>query len=183
MRPLTAIFAAAAIALPWYWAVGLATEGEFLRRFFWTDNVMRATGVAMEGHQRQHPVLSGRDPGRVFPLVAVCSAAGDRPGAAVAAARWDSIPAMCWRPAGSAFMSSLFSLARTKLPSYVTPCYPALALLVGQLCRSLEPRGDRRRGPLAVGGVRRPGAAGGRDSRSRFRSSRRSTCPAKNGWA
>ena len=25
----------------------------------------------------------------------------------------------------------LFSLARTKLPSYVTPCYPALALLVG----------------------------------------------------
>jgi len=26
---------------------------------------------------------------------------------------------------------ALFSLAKTKLPSYVTPCYPAVALLVG----------------------------------------------------
>src|SRR5205085_10093690 len=35
--------------------------------------------------------------------------------------------AACW----IAVYVGLFSLARTKLPSYVTPCYPALALLVG----------------------------------------------------
>ena len=42
MRPLTAIFAAAAVALPWYWAVGLATDGEFLRGFFLEHNLNRA---------------------------------------------------------------------------------------------------------------------------------------------
>src|SRR5882724_8048523 len=49
MRPFTALFAAAAVALPWYWAVGLATNGEFLRAFFFEHNLARATG-AMEGH-------------------------------------------------------------------------------------------------------------------------------------
>src|SRR5262249_27299954 len=49
IRPLTAIFAAAVGALPWYWGVGLATNGEFLRSFFWEHNLGRAT-ASMEHH-------------------------------------------------------------------------------------------------------------------------------------
>ena len=38
-----------AVALPWYWAVGLATDGEFLRSFFFEHNLGRATET-MEHH-------------------------------------------------------------------------------------------------------------------------------------
>src|SRR6185295_15550227 len=41
MRPLTAVFATAAVALPWYSAVGFATDGEFLRSFFFEHNFGR----------------------------------------------------------------------------------------------------------------------------------------------
>jgi 4-amino-4-deoxy-L-arabinose transferase-like glycosyltransferase len=130
MRPLTAIFAAAAIAVPWYWAVGLATEGEFLQRFFWTENVMRAAGTAMEGHRGNlfyYPIaiLVGFFPWSLFagPLVIdlglqLRRREGVNPGYVLATA-WVVIYVVA------------FSLARTKLPSYVTPCYPALALLAG----------------------------------------------------
>jgi 4-amino-4-deoxy-L-arabinose transferase-like glycosyltransferase len=130
MRPLTAIFAAAAIALPWYWAVGVATEGEFLQRFFWTENVMRAAGVAMEGHRGNilyYPiaVLVGFFPWSLFAAPLVIDLA-------LQLRRKDNfnpgyVLATCW----VVIYVVAFSLARTKLPSYVTPCYPALALLAG----------------------------------------------------
>jgi 4-amino-4-deoxy-L-arabinose transferase-like glycosyltransferase len=130
MRPLTAIFAATAVALPWYWAVGVATNGEFLQRFFWTENVMRAAGVAMEGHRGNifyYPVaiLAGFFPWSLFvaPLLIDLWLQLRRretlnPG---------YVLATCW----VVIYVVAFSLARTKLPSYVTPCYPALALLAG----------------------------------------------------
>jgi 4-amino-4-deoxy-L-arabinose transferase-like glycosyltransferase len=129
MRPFTAIFAAAAIAVPWYWAVGLATEGEFLRGFLFEHNLSRATGV-MEGHRGSvffYPlaILVGFFPWSVFAIpLAIDTALQVR--------RNDRFhPAylfcLCWL----GVYVVIFSLARTKLPSYVTPCYPALALLVG----------------------------------------------------
>jgi 4-amino-4-deoxy-L-arabinose transferase-like glycosyltransferase len=129
MRPLTAVFAALAIALPWYAAVGLATEGEFLRGFFLEHNLNRATGV-MEGHSGSiwfYPVaiLVGCFPWSVFAVpLAIDTVLQLR--------RRDQfhagyLLAVCW----IAVYVVLFSLARTKLPSYVTPCYPAIALLVG----------------------------------------------------
>ena len=129
MRPFTAIFCAAAIALPWYLAVGLATEGEFLRGFFLEHNLSRATGV-MEGHRGSvffYPlaILVGFFPWSVFAIpLAIDTALQIR--------RRDRFHAgylfcVCWL----GVYVAIFSLARTKLPSYVTPCYPALALLVG----------------------------------------------------
>jgi 4-amino-4-deoxy-L-arabinose transferase-like glycosyltransferase len=129
MRPLTAIFATAAVAAPWYLAVGLATEGEFLRGFFLEHNLQRATGV-MEGHRGSilyYPVamLIGLFPWSVFALPLAIDTGlqlrrRDRfhPG---------YLLVVCW----IGVYVILFSLARTKLPSYITPCYPALALLVG----------------------------------------------------
>jgi 4-amino-4-deoxy-L-arabinose transferase-like glycosyltransferase len=130
MRPLTAIFAAAAVALPWYWAVGLATDGAFLEGFIWEHNVGRAT-TSMEGHSGGllwfYPaaILLGFFPWSCFALPLAIDAG-------VQARRRDGgsagyVLAICW----VAVYIGLFSLARTKLPSYVTPCYPALALLAG----------------------------------------------------
>jgi 4-amino-4-deoxy-L-arabinose transferase-like glycosyltransferase len=129
MRPLTAIFGVTAIALPWYWAVGLATDGEFLRSFFLEHNLGRATET-MEHHSGSiffYPlaILVGFFPWSVFAMPLAIDAVlqlrrRDRfhPG---------YLLAVCW----IGVYVVLFSLARTKLPSYVTPCYPALALLVG----------------------------------------------------
>jgi 4-amino-4-deoxy-L-arabinose transferase-like glycosyltransferase len=130
MRPLTAIFAAAAVAVPWYWAVGLATDGQFLEGFFWEHNVRRAT-EAMEGHRGGflwfYPlaILIGFFPWSCFamPLALDTSAQVRRRDGAGASI----VLAVCW----VAVYVGLFSIARTKLPSYVTPCYPGLALLAG----------------------------------------------------
>lgn len=129
MRPFTAIFAATAVALPWYWAVGIATECEFLRTFFFDHNLARATS-SMENHNGSilfYPatLLIGFFPWSIFALPLAIDTViqlrrGDRfhPG---------YLLAVCW----IGVYVILFSLARTKLPSYVTPCYPALALLMG----------------------------------------------------
>jgi 4-amino-4-deoxy-L-arabinose transferase-like glycosyltransferase len=118
------------VAAPWYAWVGWRTDGEFLRGFFWEHNVRRAT-ESMENHSGSplffYPVtlLIGFFPASVFTLPTLLHV-------------WN-----VWRQNGKeraamlfcllwiAVFVGLFSLAGTKLPSYVTPCYPALALLVG----------------------------------------------------
>ena len=129
MRPWTAIFAVAAVAVPWYWAVGLATNGEFLRSFFLEHNLGRATET-MEHHSGTiffYPlaILVGFFPWSVFaaPLAIDTTLQVRRRDRFHAG----YLLAVCW----IGVYVVLFSLARTKLPSYVTPCYPALALLVG----------------------------------------------------
>jgi len=129
MRPLTAIAVVAAVALPWYIWVGFRTDGEFLREFFLEHNVGRASR-AMEGHNGSvlyYPVamLIGFFPWSVFAgatLIGVVSRIRRRD-------PWyrGYVFASCW----IGVYVGLFSLAQTKLPSYVTPCYPALALLTG----------------------------------------------------
>ncbi len=129
MHPLTAIFAVTAVAAPWYLAVGLATDGEFLKGFFVEHNLQRATGV-MEGHRGSilyYPMamLVGFFPWSVFAFpLAIDTVLQLR--------RRDRVHpgyllAVCW----VGVYVALFSLARTKLPSYIAPCFPALALLVG----------------------------------------------------
>ncbi|MCI0360432.1 MAG: glycosyltransferase family 39 protein [Planctomycetaceae bacterium] len=130
MRPLTAIVAAAAVALPWYSAVHLATGGEWTAGFFWEHNVGRAT-QSMEGHGGGalwfYPVaiLLGFFPWSCFAIPLAMDAG-------VQTRRRDGgnagyVLAICW----VAVYIGLFSIARTKLPSYITPCYPGLALLAG----------------------------------------------------
>lgn len=129
MRPLAAVFAVSAIAVPWYLAVGLATDAEFLRGFFLEHNLGRATGV-MEHHGGFvffYPVtiLVGFFPWSIFTIPLAIDTVlqlrrRDRFHAGY-------LLAVCW----IGVYVVLFSLARTKLPSYVTPCYPALALLAG----------------------------------------------------
>jgi 4-amino-4-deoxy-L-arabinose transferase-like glycosyltransferase len=141
MRPFTALFAVLAVALPWYGAVGLATDGDFLRGFFLEHNLGRATAT-MEHHGGSllfYPaaILVGFFPWSVFAAPLAIDTAlqlrrgkigpGGSPAGEAAAVHAGYWLAVCW----IGVYVVLFSLARTKLPSYVTPCYPALALLVG----------------------------------------------------
>jgi 4-amino-4-deoxy-L-arabinose transferase-like glycosyltransferase len=132
MRPLVAIAMLLLVAVPWYALVDYRTEGEFLRGFFWEHNVRRAT-ESMEGHRGSalffYPLtlLIGFFPASVFLVPALLEGTrrirtNDRQRSAI-------VFCLVWM----ALFVGVFSLAKTKLPSYVTPCYPAMALLVGNL--------------------------------------------------
>ena len=129
MRPVLGMVIVLAIAAPWFILIGLETDGEFTSRFFLTENLARATGV-MESHRGGfwfYPlaILIGFFPWSIFWGPVVCSLWNQR--------KSDTENLL---PAGARFMLIwvaiqvvAFSIAQTKLPSYVTPCYPALALL------------------------------------------------------
>jgi 4-amino-4-deoxy-L-arabinose transferase-like glycosyltransferase len=129
MRPLTAIAVVLAVAGPWYVWVGLRTDGQWLSGFFLEHNLARAT-QSFEGHRGTflfYPVssLAGFFPWSILLIPAVV--------ALVKRIRhqdpWTTgyVFAACW----IGVYMALFSLAKTKLPSYVTPGYAGIALLVG----------------------------------------------------
>ncbi|NDC53464.1 MAG: phospholipid carrier-dependent glycosyltransferase [Planctomycetia bacterium] len=131
---LPAMLAAAlAVALPWYLWVGVRTGGAWPRGFFLVHNVGRFM-APMEGHSGSflyYPavvavglfpwsiVLAAMVAHAVTVLLPLSKHPGRR-GAALLA---------CW----AAAWIGIFSCSGTKLPGYVWPAYPALALLTGLL--------------------------------------------------
>jgi 4-amino-4-deoxy-L-arabinose transferase-like glycosyltransferase len=126
------------VAAPWYVWVGLETKGQWLVGFLGRHNLQRFRGP-LEGHGGPFwyylPVLiTGLAPWSVF-LGPACWYAwkrlrrrsGDGSGPPAGDARPALQYLLCW--AGVYFV--FFSLARTKLPNYVLPLYPAAALLTG----------------------------------------------------
>lgn len=125
MRPVVGAVVILAVAGPWFVAVGQATDGEFLRLFFVKEHLVRAT-QPMEGHSGGpwfYPlaVLAGFFPWSVFAVPVAVESWRSRSGPQ----RISVDLLLAW----VAVEIGIFSLASTKLPSYVTPCYPALALL------------------------------------------------------
>ncbi|MDP7015690.1 MAG: glycosyltransferase family 39 protein [Pirellulaceae bacterium] len=130
MRPITAIAAALLVALPWYVWVAIRTDGAWPRGFFLEHNLGRAM-QPMEGHDGStlfyYPItfLIGFMPWSVFlaPILIGLVARLRRNDP------WKNgyIFAACW----IGVYIGLFSLAQTKLPSYITPGYPGAALLAG----------------------------------------------------
>ena len=134
VRPLTTLAAAVAVALPWYAAVSIRTDGAWTAGFFLVHNVGRFL-APMEKHGGSvffHPLamLVGFYPWSCFlPLALVL--AGWRlwrrtEPAAISAALGLLLAWLVVWVAG-------FSAAATKLPNYVLPAYPAAALLVAAL--------------------------------------------------
>ncbi len=128
MRPLTALLVVAVVALPWYIAVALRTDGRWVQAFLFEHNLGRAA-QSHEGHNGSllfYPLalLVGFFPWSVFAAPTVLEAirrirTRDQRSAGY-------VLAVCW----IGVYVGLFSIAKTKLPSYITPCYPAVAMLV-----------------------------------------------------
>jgi 4-amino-4-deoxy-L-arabinose transferase-like glycosyltransferase len=116
-----------AVALPWY-VLGCLSMPDFLYHFFWVHNVLRF----MEPFDHQNPVwyygpllLVGLLPGTLFLAGAVRSllTKADETG-------WRSREAGFWLLAGS-WCVFFFSLSGCKLPTYILPAFPPLALVLG----------------------------------------------------
>ncbi|MDZ7616252.1 MAG: glycosyltransferase family 39 protein [Patescibacteria group bacterium] len=129
MRPLTALAASLAVALPWYVWVGYRTDGAWLQGFFFKHNLERAM-APMEGHAGPivfYPIalLIGFLPWSVFAVPVLV----DLVRRLRRSDPWKPslIFLVCW----TCVVMGIFSLARTKLPSYITPVYPAVAILFG----------------------------------------------------
>jgi 4-amino-4-deoxy-L-arabinose transferase-like glycosyltransferase len=128
MRPFTAIATVIAVAGPWFVAVGWRTDGAFLREFFGVHNFGRFV-TPMENHRGPIiyylPVmLIGLFPWTIFTLPTILQALT---GLRDEERRPRFLFLMCW----AIWMVAFFSIARTKLPNYVLPAYPAVALLIG----------------------------------------------------
>ncbi len=126
MRPVTAALVILAVAGPWYLAVGMQTEGEFLREFFGVHHFQRAAS-SMENHGGPFfyyvvSILIGMFPWTVFAAPALLlwirqMRRSDKH-------RYALLLITCW----ICVYVGLFSLAATKLPNYILPAYPALAM-------------------------------------------------------
>src|SRR5439155_21233574 len=152
------------VAAPWYVMVGVETRGAFLRSFWRTENVGRFA-AAMEGHGG--PVyyylitlLIGLAPWCVWLGPALWSAVrhvsqrGERSeasafpqGKALASLRspHGETGAVTFLLSWAAVWLGFFSLAQTKLPNYILPVYPPVALLIAKYLD------DWRRGTMAIG--------------------------------
>lgn len=120
----------AAVAAPWYVAVSLRTSGDWLTGFLGTHNVGRFAGT-MEGHdgkpfyQAYYLVtfLVGFFPASCFLPVAAFGGISNRRALSSDARSYGFTLAVI-----GAWLS-FFSLAATRLPNYVIPCYVGLAVL------------------------------------------------------
>ena len=136
LRTIPGVLLSLLAAAPWYIAVGIETDGDFLRGFFLEHNVGRALG-SMEGHNGSslfYPVafLVGTFPWSmwVIPVVIWCVKASRgnvvQRQMVVLSAVWIGVYVFA------------FTAASTKLPSYITPCYAGAALALGGFWRQFE---------------------------------------------
>jgi 4-amino-4-deoxy-L-arabinose transferase-like glycosyltransferase len=160
LRLLGASLVFVLIAAPWYIWVGVETKGEWLYGFFWKHNVERTLGV-MENHSGPFfyyglVLIAGLTPWSVFlgptawyalsafrfPLSAFCFRTDQRLEAESGQRIADSGRQflLCWLAVWFVF----FTVVRTKLPNYILPAYPALALLTASFLD------DWRRGHLTL---------------------------------
>jgi 4-amino-4-deoxy-L-arabinose transferase-like glycosyltransferase len=152
MRPLLGLLVISVICGPWYLAIGIATDGVWLREFLITHHLGRATSV-MEGHSGPPIVyyllalILGTFPWSIWLLTSWLHAKlawGREPGT-----RPTIVLAVSWIVVYVGF----FSLSATKLPNYITPCLPGAALLFGLMLSEWADadRRKHRRGTCLLG--------------------------------
>ncbi|MEZ6133695.1 MAG: glycosyltransferase family 39 protein [Pirellulaceae bacterium] len=136
LKTIPGLLLALLAAAPWYVAVGLETNGAFLRGFFLEHNLGRAVS-SMEGHGGSilfYPVafLVGTFPWSLWLIpIAMWARGASRENVLH---RQTTVLAAAWI---GTYMAA-FSLASTKLPSYITPCYAGAALIIGGYWRQFE---------------------------------------------
>jgi len=129
MRPFMAAATVLAVAGPWYCLVQWKTDGEFLREFIGVHHLGRFSN-AMDNHSGPFyyyfvACLIGMYPWSAFAIpTAIAWYSESQKIATTRSVRFVS----CW----VAVYLVIFSLASTKLPNYVLPAYPALAIMAGR---------------------------------------------------
>ncbi len=129
MRPITAALTVVLVAAPWFLLVQWQTQGEFLKEFIGVHHLGRMS-QAMDNHS-----------GPIYYYLAACLI-GMYPWSAFAvptALSWITQARTPAQTRAVRFVSSwaavylvIFSMASTKLPNYVLPAYPALAIMIGR---------------------------------------------------
>src|ERR1700682_1336704 len=124
LRPLLGAGVLAAVALPWFVAASRATKGDFLRDFFLRENLGRFLSP-MEGHRGPFwiylPVLLVVFlPWSVFVPEGAAAIHREHRRVAWILGTWILLPL------------AFFSAAATKLPHYILPTLPPLAILVSK---------------------------------------------------
>ncbi len=129
MRPITAAVVVLLIASPWYLIVQWRTNGEFLTEFIGVHHLGRMS-QAMDNHSGPFfyyvaACLIGLYPWSAFAIPTLLSWIGQaRIPSQTRSVRFVS----CW----IAVYLVIFSMASTKLPNYIVPAYPALAIVIGR---------------------------------------------------
>ncbi|HEX3598713.1 MAG TPA: glycosyltransferase family 39 protein [Lacipirellulaceae bacterium] len=139
----------AVIALPWYILVAVRTDGEWVTGFLGTHNIGRFM-QPME-HHRGLPIyylvaiMAGFFPGSVFLPVSLWATAKEIRNGSIRRPAAGFL--LCWIGCFVGF----FTLAATKLPNYVVPCYPALAIACGSWLSAAMRKSESRGWQLWIG--------------------------------
>lgn len=123
LKPFLGAGIVLAIALPWYLAVGYATEWQWTEGFFLKHNIGRFAGE-MEGHGGIFLItfafiLIGMFPFSAFLIQAYRFAFKNR-----------TDHFLFFSMISASIVISFFSLSSTKLPNYTVPAYPFLAIML-----------------------------------------------------
>ena len=129
MRPFTAATTVLLVSSPWFLLVQWQTQGEFLWEFIGVHHIGRMS-QAMDNHGG--PIyyylvacLIGMYPWSAFAIPTTMSWISQaKISTRIRAVRFVS----CW----ATVYLVIFSFASTKLPNYVLPAYPALAIVIGR---------------------------------------------------
>lgn len=119
-----------AVAVPWYWLVHKATDGEWTRGFFLQHNFGRFA-EPMEGH------------GGPFIIVLIVVLVGLLPASVFAGEIFRkfkirfSDPFLKLALCVTGVFIVFYSISGTKLPNYAMPCYPFAAILLGKLIQNV----------------------------------------------
>ncbi len=129
MRPLTVLAFAAMVALPWYVAITWRTHGEWLTQFVTKYNVgpFIKPFLGHRGPFYYHFVVAlvGLFPWSVFLGPTIVNAYR------AMRARGKDLPSYVFLVCWIGVFFGFWSTCSTKLPHYVLPAYPALAILTG----------------------------------------------------
>jgi 4-amino-4-deoxy-L-arabinose transferase-like glycosyltransferase len=137
-RPVSGLMAAIAVAAPWAIAIGLTSHGAFYQQSLGHDFAAKIAG-GQESH--------GAPPGYYLALLSLTFWPATLfliPSIDLAVRRHKE-PAIRFLIAWAASAFVLFELVPTKLPHYILPAYPALAMLAALWIAEDCPAGDTRR--------------------------------------
>ncbi|MCE5271081.1 glycosyltransferase family 39 protein [bacterium] len=154
-----------AVCLPWYLLVNLRSDWEFFRVFIIRHNIQRFAGEVAPGGQHVEPfwyylplLVAGAWPWSFFSLQAIASPIRQflRSTRAERTAQPMLFP-LVWCLGVVLF----FSVARAKLPTYITPAFPPLMLLLAAYWQALYVKGRMGaalKAPAWIGAILSAGA-------------------------